>query len=74
MKVISGMVVDGHVEVPEEFATEGSQVLLLAPESGEPIQLSSAEERELWEAMEEIRRGEYVDGEALLSELRSLRS
>ena len=74
MKVTTGTVVDGHVEVPEEFATEGSQVFLVASDSGEPVQLSSAEERELWEAMEEIRRGEYVDGEVFLSELRSLRS
>lgn len=40
-------------------------------ESDDSIQLSPAEEKELWEAMEEIRRGEYVDGEDLLSELRS---
>lgn len=49
-------------------------MVVLAPESGEPIKLSPVEERELSEAMEEIRRGEYVDGEDLLSELRSLRS
>jgi hypothetical protein len=74
MKAITGTIVGGRVEVPEEFAAEGVQVVVLAPESGEPIQLSPAEERELLEAMEEIRRGEYVDGEDLLSELRSLRS
>jgi len=74
MKIITGTVVGGQVEVPEEFATEGSQVVLLALESGEPVRLSQEEEKELWEAMEEIRRGEYVDGEALLGELRSLRS
>ena len=74
MKAITGTIVDGRVEVPEEFATEGARVVVLAPESDEPIQLSPAEERELLEAMEEIRGGEYVDGEDLLSELRSLRS
>ncbi len=74
MKAITGTVVGGQVEVPEEFATEGVQVVILALESGEPVQLSPAEERELWEAMEDIRRGDYVDGETLLSELRSLRS
>jgi hypothetical protein len=40
----------------------------------EPVELSPAEERELLEAMEEIRRGDYIDGEDLLNELRSLRS
>lgn len=74
MKAITGTIVDGRIEVPEEFAEEGAQVVVLAPESGKPIVLSEAEERELLEAMEEIRRGEYVTGEDLLSELRSLRS
>lgn len=73
MKVITGTIVGGQVEVPEEFATEGARVVVLAPESGEPVRLSSAEERELREAMEDIRRGEYVEGEALLRELRALR-
>ena len=72
--MITGTVVRGRIEIPEEFANEGTQVVVLAPESGEPIRLSSEEERELWEAMEDIRRGDFVDGEALLSELRSLRS
>jgi hypothetical protein len=74
MKVLTGTIVEGRIEVPEEFAAEGVQVVILAPESGHPVQLSAAEERELSEAMEEIRRGEYVDGDALLSEIRSLRA
>jgi hypothetical protein len=74
MKAITGTVIGGRIEIPEEFAAEGAQVVVLAPESGEPVVLSPAEERELLEAMEDIRRGEYVDGEDLLSELRSLRS
>lgn len=74
MKAITGTVVGGRIELPGEFAAEGAQVVVLAPESGEPIVLSPSEESELWEAMEEIHRGEYVDGEDLLKELRSLRS
>jgi len=74
MKAITGTVVGGRIEIPEEFAAEGVQVVVLAPEAGEPILLSPADERELLEAMEEIRRGEYIDGDDLLSELRSLRS
>ncbi len=42
-------------------------------EPDEPVELSPAEEEELLEAQEEILRGEYVDGEDLLNELRSLR-
>ena len=36
-----------------------------------PVRLTPREEEELLEAMEEIRRGEYVDGEELLKEIRS---
>lgn len=36
----------------------------------EPIRLSPAEESELSEAMEEIRRGEHENGDDLLNELR----
>jgi hypothetical protein len=39
-------------------------------EPDEPILLSPAEESELAEAMEEIRRGEYENGADLLTELR----
>jgi hypothetical protein len=71
MKVITGTVIDGRVEIPAESVAEGAHVMVLAPESDEPIQLTSAEERELFEAMEQIRRGEYMDGQDLLNELRS---
>jgi hypothetical protein len=74
MRAITGTVTGGRIEVPAELVAEGTQVVVLAPESGEPIVLSPADQRELLEAMEDIRRGEYVDGEDLLSELRSLRS
>jgi hypothetical protein len=74
MRAITGTVTGGRIEIPAELVAEGTPVVVLAPESGEPIVLSSAEERELLDAMEDIRRGDYVDGEDLLSELRSLRS
>jgi hypothetical protein len=71
MKVITGTVIDGRVEIPAEAVAEGAHVMVLAPESDEPIRLSPAEEQELLEAMEQIRRGEYMEGQDLLSELRS---
>jgi hypothetical protein len=52
--------VDGRVEVPAEFAGEGSQGVVLVPAEGEPVRLSPEEEQDLWESMEEIRRGEFV--------------
>lgn len=45
--------------------------MVLAPATGDPVRLSPAEEEELAEAMDQIRRGEYVEGEDLLDELRS---
>jgi hypothetical protein len=71
MNVITGTVIDGRVEFPAESVAEGAYVMVLALESAEPIRLSSAEERELLEAMEQIRRGEYIEGQDLLNELRS---
>jgi hypothetical protein len=47
--------------------------MVLAAESDEPILLSAAEERELMDAVDEIHRGEYIDGRDLLNELRSIR-
>jgi len=43
-----------------------------APDLTDAIRLSADEERELSEAAEEIRRGEFVTGDELLAELRSL--
>jgi hypothetical protein len=71
MKVITGTVVDGKVELPAELLAEGVHVMILAPDSDEPIRLSTAEESELLEAMEAINRGDFVDGDDLLNEIRS---
>jgi hypothetical protein len=70
MKLATGTVIDGRVEIPAEFVPEGAQVMILATEPGEPVRLSRAEEAELSEAMEQIDRGEYIDGQALLDDLR----
>jgi hypothetical protein len=73
MKVITGTVVDGRIEIPAESVDEGAHVMVLAPEANEPIRLSSSEERELFEAMEQVRRGEFTEGQDLLIQLRSRR-
>jgi hypothetical protein len=71
MKAITATIVSGRIDLPAEFAADGSQVVVLAAGSSEPIQLSPTEELELSAAMDQIHRGEFVDGEALLSELRT---
>ena len=71
MKVLSGTVVHGKIEVPADSFADGARVMILAPEPDEPIRLTPEEEDELSESIEQIRRGNYVDGHALLDELRS---
>jgi len=73
MKFASGTVIDGKVEIPEDFGVEGSRVTILTLEPNEPIHLTPDEEDELSEAVEQIRRGEFTDGQTLLAELRALR-
>lgn len=71
MRVITGTVADGKVEVPAEALGEGSHVAVLAPDPDEPITLTADEEQELLSAMEAIRRGECVGDTDLLEELRA---
>jgi hypothetical protein len=71
MKVLSGTVVQGKIEIPADSLADGASVMILAPEQDEPIRLTPQEEDELSEAIEQIRQGNYVDGQVLLDELRS---
>lgn len=70
MRIATATVRQGRVELPAEFVGEGEQVMIVAPDAGEPICLTPAEESEISEAVEQIRRGEFIDGETLLNELR----
>ena len=71
MRIATATVQDGRVELPEAFVADGEQVMVVAPGPDEPIELTSSEEDELSRAVVQIRRGNYVDGETLLNELRS---
>jgi hypothetical protein len=70
MKVVTGTVVNGKVEVPPDIE-EGSQVAILAPGSDEPFTLSPSDEEELSLALEEIHSGKFVDGWALVREIKA---
>jgi len=70
MKVISGTVVNGKIDVPIDALAEGDRVTILAADSTEPIQLTPEQEDELVAAVEDIRRGKYVDGQDLVANLR----
>ena len=71
MKVMTGTVVNGKIEVPPEALGEGAKVMIVAAEPGGLVRLTQAEEEELLAASEEIRRGKYIDGDDLVRELRS---
>lgn len=74
MKVITGKVVNGHVELPPGEIAEGATVVVVTSDDSEPISLTPEQEQELTEAMEAIARGEFVDGDELLARLKARHS
>lgn len=70
MKIVTGKVVDGKVEVTGVALEEGASITVMVPES-EDFSLTPKQEAELLSAHEEIERGEFVDGGDLLEQLRS---
>lgn len=73
MKLITGKVVDGRIDLPPNTLEEGTSVAVLAGDLGEPVALSASEELQLSQAVDAITRGEFVDSDDLLRELRSRR-
>ncbi len=69
MRVTTGKVVSGKVVVEGEPLAEGVTVTVLAPEGQPTFELGPNEEAELLEAIDQVRRGEVVDGDELLNEL-----
>ena len=69
MKVLTAKVVNGKVEVGDDLAN-GSTVAVISFDP-EGIRLTPDEEQELAESFAEIRAGNYVDGAALVAELRA---
>lgn len=67
MKVITGHVANGKVQLPPDVQ-DGTIVAVLAPDDA-GFTLSAEQESELAAALEEIRAGDYVDGRVLLEEL-----
>jgi hypothetical protein len=70
MRVITGRVVDGKIEVETDLK-EGTPVAILAAgDSG--FELTAEEEEELVSSLRDIRSGNYEDGYELLRELKEL--
>jgi hypothetical protein len=70
MKIITGKVVDGRIEVPSGTLEEGSSVTVLVPDGEETFELSPEEVRELQSSIDQASRGEVVDGWQLLEQIR----
>lgn len=66
-----GRVVGGKIEFDAELS-EGTPVAILAKDDS-GLQLTVEEENELVEALEDIRRGNFIDGRRLLDELEGSR-
>jgi len=70
MRVTTGRVVNGRIEVPGEDFAEGLVVTILAPEDRGTFTLGPEAEAALLAAIEEADRGELLSEEELWRELR----
>jgi hypothetical protein len=70
MKIASGKVIGGRVELDGELP-EGASVTVIARDEDETFEADSATEKMLLEAIAQCERGKSVPLEHVLSELRS---
>jgi hypothetical protein len=70
MRIATGKVVQGNLELEGDSLEEGATVTVLVPESDETFELTPDEEAALEESLEQAAQGQFVDAEALLRELR----
>ncbi|MSO18921.1 MAG: hypothetical protein EXQ56_00405 [Acidobacteria bacterium] len=65
MRITSGKVVDGHIEVQGESLHDGLTVTVLVPEESS-FTLDAASEAELLQAIKQADRGELLDARDVL--------
>ena len=70
MRVASGRIVDGRVELDDAELPEGASVTVLLPE-GDTFEADAQTERMLLESIAQCERGQTVPIEKVLKELRS---
>jgi hypothetical protein len=73
MRVASGRVIDGRVEMEDADFPEGASVTVLFPEDEETFEADAETERMLLESIAQCDRGQKVPLEKVLAELRSRR-
>ncbi len=69
MKIVTGKVVGGKIEVEGERLKEGSTVTVLAQEDDETFELTAEQEAELSRRIQAVESGRFVNGDELLDEL-----
>lgn len=70
MRVASGRVIDGRVELVDAEFPEGSAVTVLLPEDDETFEADEETERMLLESIAQCERGQTVPFERVIEELR----
>jgi len=70
MKMLTARVVGGQLDVPEGLLEEGTTVTVLVPEDEGRFELSEEESAFIRESVAQIERGEWIDGDELLAEIR----
>lgn len=70
MRVTTGTVVNGRIEVPGEALPEGLVVTILSPDDQKVFRLGPEAEATLLASIDAADRGEVISGEALLREIR----
>lgn len=70
MRIATGKIVSGKVEIEGEPLAEGAVVTVLVREPDESFEVPIEQEQELLSAIEEADRGDTTDGAALVRSLR----
>ncbi|MGH2759902.1 MAG: hypothetical protein ACRDKJ_10120 [Actinomycetota bacterium] len=70
MRVFNGKVVDGRVQLPPGSVEGGETVTVFVAEEDDGFELTPAQVRELQKSIDQISRGEVVNAEDLLAQLR----
>jgi len=71
MRVASGRIIDGRVELEDAHLPEGASVTVLMPEGEQTFEADAETERMLLESIAQCERGQTVPFAKVLEELRS---